>query len=236
MLKQQSGACCVYRVFIVSLSIFILFLSGTSSSQGEEDLIPQISQGDIQFYVDYAGFKSFEDDRMAYEEVYLSVLGTQLSFVEEEDAFCAVAEVNAVLRDVRGSRVKTEHWKLGCEVETLEEAQKKMFLFDVFGFAMKPGEYSLEVEVKDPNSGRKGSNTLQFEILPFKGDDLMSVGHIEYSLVKAHFRQPLAQFNHFFNPHRIWCEFDGDQHGLLDLVVTPAELVAVALQHSKLVS
>ncbi|UCE20386.1 MAG: GWxTD domain-containing protein [Gemmatimonadota bacterium] len=173
MKKRKSDTSVVSRFFFLSLSILSLCIAGTASSQGNEELIPQISRGDIQFYVDCAGFKSFEDHTVAYEEIYLSVVGNQLTFVEEEGTIRAVAEVHVVLRDVRGSRVKTEHWKLGCEVDNFEEAQKKIFLFDVFGFMMKPGEYSLEVKVKDAYSGKEGSNTLKLEIPPYKGDKLM---------------------------------------------------------------
>lgn len=147
-------------------------IRAVSGAQGHHP-IPDVSKGDIQFYVDCAGFKGFEEGKKVYEEIYLSVGGDQLTYVQEGATFRAVAEVSAVLRDVRGSRVKSECWKIGRRVETFEETRNKIFLFDAIGLMIKPGRYTLEVKVKDVNSAKEGSNRVKLLVPSFEGDGLM---------------------------------------------------------------
>lgn len=165
------GRCCI--LFCIIGCFFFLFPQWNISAGEEPDPIPEVSQGDIQFYADYASFKNLDDEKSVYVEIYLSILGDQLTYIQEASRFCAVAEVSVVLRDVRGSRVQSESWKLGCEVATFEDTRSKRFLFDMIGFMVKPGKYNLEVKLKDTNSSKEGRSKLDLRVLSFKGDELM---------------------------------------------------------------
>ena len=162
-----------YCIFLLSFFAFQFMLAWGASADEGFDPIPEVSEGDIQFYVDYTSFKNLEDEKKIYLEMYLSLLGDQLTYIQEESKYCAVVEVSVVLRDVRGSRVKTEHWKLGCEVATFEDTRSRRFLFDVIGFIIKPGEYSLEVKIKDSNSSKEGSKKLTVRTPSFKKSALL---------------------------------------------------------------
>jgi GWxTD domain-containing protein len=163
----------VYAFSVVVGCFFFLFCLRSLPADEKLDPFPEVSQGAIQFYVDYACFKNFEDEKSVYVEVYLSILGDQLTYIQDASTFCAVAEIGVVLRDVRGSRVQSENWRLGCEVATFEDTRNRRFLFDMISFLVKPEKYTLEVKVKDANSSKEGTGKLNFQAFSFKGDELM---------------------------------------------------------------
>ena len=111
----------LWNLFIPVCCLFLLcsLLNGTAFAVN--DPIPEVSQWSIQFYVDYAAFKNFEDKHQTYVEVYLSILGDQLTYVREEAAFCAVAEISVVLRDVKIQTCDEPQEPLSCSEESIME-------------------------------------------------------------------------------------------------------------------
>jgi len=154
---------------------------GPAAAEQQTGSLPEVSKGEIQFHVDYAAFKNFEDEDLSYIEVYLSILVTRLGFVQAESLYMATVEVNLVLRDVRGSRVHTDTYTRRYTASGSEEAQVMYFQPEVFSMEAKPGDYALEVKVRDTNSTREGSADLKVHVPPFKKDKL-TLSQIEFAV------------------------------------------------------
>ena len=150
-----------YREFLhVRSVVFCMVLSWMALSSVEGSVVPAsdrptLSEGEIEFLLDTAGFRAAEGK--TYEEIYFQLRCSQLTFVEGHDQYEATFSVNAEITNEDGAKVAERNGKKSVPVSSIEIQDLEVSLvMDILDFTLLPGEYHLRVLVKDLNSDREG--------------------------------------------------------------------------------
>jgi len=154
--------------------VILAFCLGENLKSQPLDAIPRPSQGEIRFYVDMAGFRSFKEPVKTYEEFYYTLTYGQLSFVQKEGKFVALMMVEAEILDPQGQTIQKISQNIPVVLDSLREEYKRRSLFFNFGTLIEPGLYRLKTTIEDYNSRRQGSYTADFEVPKYQQSSLFA--------------------------------------------------------------
>jgi GWxTD domain-containing protein len=147
---------------VLKNKIFILLLvlaSGcTALNATVMNDVPAVSKGDIIFYVDYAAFKGV-DEESNHVEFYLMVFGDQLK--EKDDKFSINIKTN--LNGASVDKMKKREWITEASINPGSET-RTIAVYDQWNDKLNPGDYLLEVNIQDENTGLKGNAQFNFSI------------------------------------------------------------------------
>ncbi|UCE19997.1 MAG: GWxTD domain-containing protein [Gemmatimonadota bacterium] len=169
----------VDRVSSFAISMLTAFSLVLQSHVALSADISKASKGDVRFFMDWAGFKSFQDNRKSYVEFYVTLSRDQLTFSQMETGYAGAYEIEIIL-DREGRKPEKKSWLGAAQIDSLEEASQKISLFDVNYFLLEPGHYTLSAKVADLNSGLKGSYVERLTIPKFKEKEL-GLSQIEFA-------------------------------------------------------
>jgi GWxTD domain-containing protein len=157
-------------LFILTLISFSFQHPSSSLSSPEQQRVlrrdlPVISTGQLDFSVDYAGYQI--EERKIFEEFYLKIPYTQLQFAPVEDGYGASVEITLEIYEERDSEpvsIWKDRWKNAVTLaDTSRAALEKLYLCDLNGTVLVPGEYSAVAGIKELNSGKYGRAYLEFQ-------------------------------------------------------------------------
>ncbi len=134
--------------------------------------IPVPSTGNVRFYVDAAGFSDLKNDGKTYEEIYLTFTMGQLTFVEKETKYLAIVQVLGEITNSSGNFVDSLKVIRPFVLDSLSGRFRRQSLFQNFGVLLKPGNYWLDLAIKDYNSNQVGHRKMPLRVPDFKRANL----------------------------------------------------------------
>lgn len=142
----------LYTAALVAV-IASIFTYAQNNSQAD---IPAVSEGEIQFYTDYAVFMG--DAGISHTEFYFMVFADQLTVTNNKAKF----EIEAEITDASGNEITGSKWTTEADViqDSLSVAK---VIYDQWNQSLPAGRYSLKVKIEDKEGERKGS--LQHSVL-----------------------------------------------------------------------
>ena len=154
-------------VFFPILGCFFLLniLPGTAQ-------ISTPSTGNVRFYADAAGFSDLKSDQKTYEEIYLTLTMGQLTFVEKETKYLAIFQALGEIADASGQFIDSLKITRPVVLDSLPVKFRKQSIFQNFGITLKPGNYWLNLTVKDYNSHREGHKKMPLYVRNFGSSHL----------------------------------------------------------------
>ena len=169
---------------IVSL-VFILY-PGIAPAISPSDM-PAVSQGDLTFWADRAGFAHVNGK--VYQEVYLQFLCRDFAFQPEGDIQRADYLLEIDLKGEAGDSPQYEAldgavrstlaWEGALRVG-VEQNLENQVIVEAFGFFTDPGVYAMRVTVHDPASGKSATSELPLTA-PAHGPGELSISDIEFA-------------------------------------------------------
>jgi GWxTD domain-containing protein len=130
--------------------------------------IPAVSKGDILFYIDFASFKG-SDAKENYVEFYIMLFGDQL----REDNGKFSFGVNTVLTDKFKKEISRNKWETEASVSA-DVDNKFMAVYDQWQENLKPGDYSVKINIRDITSGKSGEAVFNFTVNEINSAELSS--------------------------------------------------------------
>lgn len=139
------------KIFLFTL---VLLWAAEFPLQAQEGVIP-LSQGDIRFAVDHAGFM---DSSGRTRETFFCQIGyDQVHFVRQGGRYVARMELTAILYDGKGNQIAGDNWDKAYEVKDyVATVASGRPLLESFSFLLDPGTYRLRVELADLGADSKG--------------------------------------------------------------------------------
>ena len=132
------------------------------------------SEGEIKFYTDVSSFKMMNQNDVSYTQLYFFMERNQFTFVPKDSFFAASFKVRVLFTDVSDEKnVMEREWTLNLDDQIVEaDTAKAVPVIFENSFAVKPGKYSLKVQITDANNQKRtGSYSENIEI-PNYGNDL----------------------------------------------------------------
>lgn len=126
------------------------------------------NQNSIKIYIDQVGFKNIENLDKTYQEIYLSILNSQLSYMKTGTRFLAGTKIKLQITNSSGNQIDQKSWESISEVDNMEQANQQIGL-EIAGFMLEPGRYSLMATITDLNSGVKSESEKTLLVPSFKG-------------------------------------------------------------------
>ena len=140
------------RVKTISTLLFLL-LAVVSSLSAEQD-IPAVSEGELLFYLDHAVFHSGDGNVQA--EFYLMLFADQLKPIKQGDNQLVVFHVQASIRNHAGDLLHQHEWTTEARIAKDVTDLKQNAIYDQWNERMSPGNYAIEIHVKDENGDKAG--------------------------------------------------------------------------------
>jgi len=164
-------------IFHNFLFVLLAFSSGLLSAQDKPGAAAAPNQ--LRFYIDFAGFRNFQDTSKTYEEIYISFGNYQLSYIKKGARYLAGYHISVTLTDTAGKFVAKKEWDNFHLVDYLKQAENLTSLENA-GFLIQPGDYWLDVKLVDLNSGVIGYATFPLQVPHFVADRLQ-LSEVEFA-------------------------------------------------------
>ncbi|OGG46322.1 MAG: hypothetical protein A3F84_27165 [Candidatus Handelsmanbacteria bacterium RIFCSPLOWO2_12_FULL_64_10] len=138
---------------------------------------PSLSEGEVEFYVDMAGFRGAQGKTT--QDVYLLIRCNQITFLPwgeasasgegKQDKYVGKLAIRARVLDGAGQAVEKGEWIKQVPVQDLESAQDpNARVNDVISLSLAPGTYDLEVVVEDLLGEKQGICRRKMEVRNFE--------------------------------------------------------------------
>ena len=138
---------------------------------------PSLSEGEVEFYVDMAGFRGAQGKTT--QDVYLLIRCNQITFLPWEEAstsgegkqdkYVGKLAIRARVLDGAGQAVEKGEWIKQVPVQDLESTQDpNARVNDVIPLSLSPGTYDLEVVVEDLLGEKQGICHRKMEVRNFE--------------------------------------------------------------------
>ncbi len=124
---------------------------------------PFASQGDLRFYIDAAAFQG--DEGFVYQEIYYEIPARQLRFVAKgNNDYIAMIEISAHILTQTGDTLATDRLRVEMPAKSEAESQTERSIIQQSAFFLKPGDYSLLVDILDLWNSTTGSAQANFQV------------------------------------------------------------------------
>ncbi|MCF8240321.1 MAG: GWxTD domain-containing protein [Melioribacteraceae bacterium] len=152
-------------------SVILILVFFCSINFGSNDL-PLVSNGDIKFYIDIAGFKS-EDD-LTYQEFYLMLFTDQLSTKDVEGREEAAYSIRFFINDNFGKLITSKEWETTVNLQQRDNETLSRAIYDQWAELMEAGSYRIQIRLKDIHTDRYGTAEAQITIKKFNNVEFIS--------------------------------------------------------------
>jgi GWxTD domain-containing protein len=160
-----------------ALAFICLFIPSLALTAQTAD-IPAVSRGNLQFYVDHAGFRGKEGK--TYEEFYLMVQADQLTYKKEADKQLGTFKTTFKLSDGSSNIVSERQWMTDVVQKKDSANLKIMAAYDQWQVPqLQPGDYNAEVTVEDANGSNSAHISFPFNV-PSISVDKFTASQIEF--------------------------------------------------------
>ena len=128
--------------------------------------------GTIQAYADYCTFKG--DSAASYVEVYIQTLLKGLEMHELEDGSVQVEiGIDVELVNAKDKVIGQRSWTIPGILPSREEARREgLSLFDLFDSAVQPGEYWLNLKIRDVYGDKQDSMQISLTVPQYHDEEL----------------------------------------------------------------
>lgn len=139
--------------------LLALALAAAPSAQAKKEAVvvepPLVSEGDLEFEVDLAGFRA--EEGRTEEEIFLDLSNDQIAFQDEEGLLRGKLKLEVELRDSAGKRAfeKTETL-VPAAATSLDAGDRSIHQVIRQNALVAPGDYWIRVEVTDEKSEKPG--------------------------------------------------------------------------------
>lgn len=145
-----------YGFLIILAQTFVLICAAQQN-------LPSTSSGEIQFYLDDAAFFNFNK---VHQEFYIMVYADQLKLTPRNNTLYADITFQISAKNLQSGETVKDSWHTEVEF-TIETTNKEQLVFyDQWSNSFNEGNYSIEIELKDNLSGKKGLARRNFDIEP----------------------------------------------------------------------
>lgn len=139
---------------------------------------PATSSGEIQFYVDETSF-SHDKDKI-YQEFYLMIYADQLKLTPKNNSQYADFSVSISAKETNGVNTYKDSWETEAEVILDSTNVMGVVVYDKWSQIFEPGEYVVEIEVRDNLSSKSGTARKRFEA-KINSSENISISNIEFA-------------------------------------------------------
>ena len=226
------------RTTILGSLVILLSLSSLVCVQAKEIYL-DLKKDSLGVWVDYASFYYQPEPTQSYVEIYYSLNRKELEFVPQKEGYLSGIAVYMRIRNGNDSLVEDRTWRIGSMAQNLEEIQKQdYFTLDVISTVLVPGKYTVELEVEDVISEKKGKITKELVIKDYSKNqlrlsDLEMAYKAEQTDEVSKFtkgsRKMLLNSTGFFNADEMMLYFYGEVYGL---TTSPADSSKYKLNYS----
>ncbi len=164
------------------------------------------AEKEIRFYVDQAAFKNFSDISKTYQEFYVSIDNSQLDYIERGGKILGAYEITVVVKNKDGKEVDSQKWETIKQFDDHEQTGTT-FSLEVAGFLLKPGEYDLEITIKDQSTEKSSTHQSGLSVPSFEEAALqLSEIQLARSIGRAEEKNAFVKNNYEVvpNPARIF--------------------------------
>ena len=151
----------------LNLTLFCLLLFYASFSQTTPEMA--VTADKFNFSFDIGRFRA--QDNFILVELYYSIFRNYLKFVPEENGWRATFTFKAEIWQ-EDSLLAKDQWQSSSAVDSLQHVTQGQRLFGMGVFAVKPGNYTLKVNLTDMNSMYQKEKELPLTIDPIDTNKL----------------------------------------------------------------
>lgn len=163
---------------LLSLSLLLL-LAVHSQAQEERWEFPAVSQGDIRFVVDAAGFRG--PPGKTHKEIYYLLTTEGLRLARGEGGYRGSIEVTVLLRTSEGEEAARRQVQRTVAVDSLSyRAGRPTAVLDLVPVQLPAGDYELAVTIRDLNGEGEGICRGMLEIPAFDSGEL-SISDLQFA-------------------------------------------------------
>ncbi|MBD3385003.1 GWxTD domain-containing protein [candidate division KSB1 bacterium] len=144
--------------------LFALFLVVTALSGSAIKDLPATSEGNLQFYLDYARF--VDENRQETVEFYLQVYADQVQAIRIDSLYIAQVNISSTFYQKEHQIVNQRQWNTKVELPADGRASKTLVFYDQWSEIMSSSLHFLRVTVEDQNSGNFAVADLDILPLP----------------------------------------------------------------------
>lgn len=171
---------------ILSTAAGIFLFTGIILPQEDK---PFVSSGDLQFYLDKAVFAG--NDSAAFCEFYLMFYAYDINF--NKTLSKGTLDIAATISDISGTPVDERKWSIEIALKENEDSKTKV-IYDQWNEYLSQGQYLLQLNVRDKNSGKRGelNLTMDIPVIPADGlalSDIEFVSSVDKSKIAEQFRK-----------------------------------------------
>ncbi|HEX2963726.1 MAG TPA: GWxTD domain-containing protein [Ignavibacteriales bacterium] len=156
------------------ICLFIPFLALTAQTAD----IPAVSRGNLQFYVDHAGFQGKEGK--TYEEFYLMVMADQIKYKANNNRQTGSIKISFQLLDDKKNTVIKKDWITEAVQPDDTTGLRTKVIYDQWtSESLSPGVYSAALKLEDENSSNSSSASFMISV-PSYEEASLSGSQIEF--------------------------------------------------------
>ncbi len=159
--------------------IVSLFICINTLFAGDIDDLPVSSEGNLQFYLDYARF--INDDQEQMVEFYLLVYADQVQAIRIDSLYIAQVSISSTFYQKEHQIVNQRQWNTKVELPAGGHASKTLVFYDQWSEKMSSPLHFLQVTVEDQNSGNFAVADLDILPLqpPLQNSDIEFISSVE---------------------------------------------------------
>jgi len=161
---------------LISVLICSLLLSTFMLAQSQEN---EDQRNQIRFFVDYTGFKNIKNTNETYQEIYIALSNSQLSYFKKGAKYLAGINILILVKDLEDNQVARSEWESISEIDSLQQAERQV-AFEIAGFLLPPGKYNMEIDVTDLNSKTSGTYNQPMSVIDLS-ENKLQLSEIEFS-------------------------------------------------------
>jgi GWxTD domain-containing protein len=157
------------------IKIIYFFVLAAANIFAQEDK-PAASSGAMNFYFDKSVF--YGNESQSYCEFYLMFYADELKYSQQTPGKGEL-EITALIDDKTGSRVDERNWILEVTQKPEDIGSRSKVIYDQWNNYLTPGEYQVNISVRDINSDSKGEIKSVISIPEISGKHY-SISEIEF--------------------------------------------------------
>ena len=158
------------NIFRKILLVIAIILFGSSLNASINDL-PITSEGEIKFYLDFAGFKG--ENNKTYQEFYLMIFEDELNSIVNSSENNEI-NIETSIRDNFGKSISSKSWV--TEIYFNRDSTKLNYftIYDQWRELLEPGNYNLTVKLSDARNKLTGLIQNKISIKDFHSNKLIA--------------------------------------------------------------
>ena len=139
------------------------------------------SEGAISYFVDYSCFEQLNQKELTYLQVHFFIPRRSLIFAKKDTFFMAGYSIAVLLKDLKDEKNLIERsWTTVIDDKiTAQDTSKEIPLIFENNFAVKPGNYSLQIIVRDQNDSTRTGRYSDLIGVPDFRENTLSISSVE---------------------------------------------------------